>query len=124
MKIEIELHDLERLKLDLKRAEDERDKANEQLKQLHPETLKKDAARLGVQIAKNAIAGLCRSMGYDATAARNIEIHNHEYYVHWLGNHWFESDELKVHFGAVFTDKWRQIFLTLSAPETPQVFKS
>ena len=118
MKIEIELSDIESLKMKIQRQAEEIKQLNEKLNLCNPEEIKMDIAANARDMFVGIFSKVAEQLGFlDANVDIDITKLTHRY-----GGHWYKRRDVEIEFGAHITQEFRRAFIEIGV--NPEQFKS
>jgi hypothetical protein len=112
MKIEIELSELEEIRSDLKKAEEQKKQLQEKLNGLSEEELKAKAVRLSYRLFDNYMAAVFKHLGFEEDWQRDSVIVK-DNLEHWIGKDWWNSDRISVELCATVTTQFKSAFIRI-----------
>lgn len=120
MKVEVELHEIEALREELRNAKKESEYYKSELAKLDPNKLKDDAVRLSKGLLNSYIAAIFEKLGFEVDELNEPVRFKDDVQYH-LGQAWYKSNRLEVEIGATITSNFKRAFLNLGlkieAPE-------
>ena len=111
MKIEIELKDLEDLKHDMIYLKNKNEKLEEQLNNVNEKAIKKQITKLARKMFSSVMKKVFKDLGFsDITNLNDIDFYKLENYI---GEDWYNSNDIKVELGANITNNFAGAFLKM-----------
>lgn len=111
MKIEIELHEVERLKSLIHEQESQIQEMREKLEEIDEEELIQRAINLSKKLLKGYMATVFENLGFDVNEDNSVIFQdNLEYF---LGKEWRKSGRVKVDVGANICNEFRRAYLKI-----------
>ena len=111
MKIEIELAEVEHLRIQLQQKEKEVNELQTKLKELSESELKQKAVRLSYRLFDNYMATVFKHLGFEEWQRDSVIVRDN--LEHWIGKDLWNSDRITVELGATVTTKFKTAFLSI-----------
>jgi mannitol-1-phosphate/altronate dehydrogenase len=110
MKIEIEYQEVEYLKQQINELEEENDILKENLKRFDEKAIEDQSLQLAQTIFVKVMQKVFLELGFEYTNTNDIDFYKLR---QWLGKNFYESDDIKVTFGATITNNFCEGLLRL-----------
>lgn len=111
MKVEIELTELEALRIQLRESEHQKELLERKLRQLSEPEITKKAVLLSYHLFDNYMGAVFKHLGFEKWQNKSvIKVNDIE---HWLGKNWWFSDRLTIDLCANVTTKFKSAFLKI-----------